>query len=290
MREIFHNPVMYVVRQTELGTGNGRTAVHGCNQPGNFIDMLRGKFMTCSHAAQQCLLGKLAHPDSILNRASFPVQRGTFRTAPYGDDIKVEIRGKPPVQPYFFLAVEPAFFQCREIEKTKIDGFLDLVDDPAGQNYPGDMGLQQLDVIDGMVIKRGVLQGVYQGHLVLQHGITPGYIHPHRASTGPPRAPGVPLDALHIQCLYHRLVTAINTRCTRVETVPLTPIQKYNNSLVVSLLTHLCRFNEEVVMKAGELCNREVITATRETTIPEAARLMRDHHVGSLVIVETTTA
>jgi len=39
-------------------------------------------------------------------------------------------------------------------------------------------------------------------------------------------------------------------------------------------------------MKAGELCNREVVTATRETTIPEAARLMRDHHVGSLVIVE----
>jgi len=39
-------------------------------------------------------------------------------------------------------------------------------------------------------------------------------------------------------------------------------------------------------MKAGELCNREVVTATRETIIPEAARLMRDHHVGSLVIVE----
>jgi CBS domain-containing protein len=40
-------------------------------------------------------------------------------------------------------------------------------------------------------------------------------------------------------------------------------------------------------MKAGDLCNREVITATRETTIPEAARMMRDHHVGSLVIVES---
>jgi signal-transduction protein with cAMP-binding, CBS, and nucleotidyltransferase domain len=39
-------------------------------------------------------------------------------------------------------------------------------------------------------------------------------------------------------------------------------------------------------MKAGELCNREVVTATRATTITEAARMMRDHHVGSLVIVE----
>ena len=41
-------------------------------------------------------------------------------------------------------------------------------------------------------------------------------------------------------------------------------------------------------MKAGELCNREVITARRDTTIPDAARLMRDHHVGSLVVVETS--
>jgi signal-transduction protein with cAMP-binding, CBS, and nucleotidyltransferase domain len=39
-------------------------------------------------------------------------------------------------------------------------------------------------------------------------------------------------------------------------------------------------------MKAGELCNREVVTASRQTSIREAARLMRDHHVGSLVIVE----
>jgi len=39
-------------------------------------------------------------------------------------------------------------------------------------------------------------------------------------------------------------------------------------------------------MKAGELCNREVVTARRGTTITEAARLMRDQHVGSLVVVE----
>jgi len=40
-------------------------------------------------------------------------------------------------------------------------------------------------------------------------------------------------------------------------------------------------------MKALELCNREVVTATRETSIFDAARLMRDHHVGCLVVVET---
>ena len=38
-------------------------------------------------------------------------------------------------------------------------------------------------------------------------------------------------------------------------------------------------------MNVGELCNREVVTAFRETGLIEAARLMREHHVGSLVVV-----
>ncbi|MEZ5541354.1 MAG: CBS domain-containing protein [Pseudomonadota bacterium] len=39
-------------------------------------------------------------------------------------------------------------------------------------------------------------------------------------------------------------------------------------------------------MKAGELCNRDVVTATRDMSMLEAARLMREHHVGCLVVVE----
>jgi len=39
-------------------------------------------------------------------------------------------------------------------------------------------------------------------------------------------------------------------------------------------------------MNAGERCNRQVVTATRETSITGAAQLMRDKHVGSLIIVE----
>ncbi|OGI57172.1 MAG: histidine kinase [Candidatus Muproteobacteria bacterium RBG_19FT_COMBO_61_10] len=39
-------------------------------------------------------------------------------------------------------------------------------------------------------------------------------------------------------------------------------------------------------MPIGEICNREVIFATRANTITEAAELMRHHHVGDLVVVE----
>lgn len=39
-------------------------------------------------------------------------------------------------------------------------------------------------------------------------------------------------------------------------------------------------------MKVGEVCNREVVTADRETTVTEAAKRMRHYHVGDLVVVE----
>ncbi|MBI5938420.1 MAG: CBS domain-containing protein [Betaproteobacteria bacterium] len=39
-------------------------------------------------------------------------------------------------------------------------------------------------------------------------------------------------------------------------------------------------------MTIGEICNREVVIAERNMDVPEAARLMRQHHVGTLVIVD----
>ncbi|ATJ81564.1 CBS domain-containing protein [Halomonas beimenensis] len=39
-------------------------------------------------------------------------------------------------------------------------------------------------------------------------------------------------------------------------------------------------------MKVGEACNRDVVVAEPHTEILDAAKLMRAHHVGDLVIVE----
>ena len=38
-------------------------------------------------------------------------------------------------------------------------------------------------------------------------------------------------------------------------------------------------------MNAGEICNREVVIARRDMRLGEAAKLMADYHVGSLVVV-----
>jgi CBS domain-containing protein len=40
------------------------------------------------------------------------------------------------------------------------------------------------------------------------------------------------------------------------------------------------------MMSISEFCRHEVVSATRETTVTEAAALMRKHHIGDVIIVE----
>jgi CBS domain-containing protein len=40
-------------------------------------------------------------------------------------------------------------------------------------------------------------------------------------------------------------------------------------------------------MKASEFCNREVVVVDKEATVADAARVMRELHVGSVIVVET---
>jgi len=50
------------------------------------------------------------------------------------------------------------------------------------------------------------------------------------------------------------------------------------------------RLNQEIrrvdIMAIGEICNREVVFVQRETTVLEASRLMRQYHVGDLVVID----
>lgn len=39
-------------------------------------------------------------------------------------------------------------------------------------------------------------------------------------------------------------------------------------------------------MPVSEICNREVVIVQRDSTVHEAAKLMRQHHVGDVVVVE----
>ena len=39
-------------------------------------------------------------------------------------------------------------------------------------------------------------------------------------------------------------------------------------------------------MDVGTLCNREVVFARRDTGLVEGAKLMREHHIGALVVLD----
>lgn len=45
-----------------------------------------------------------------------------------------------------------------------------------------------------------------------------------------------------------------------------------------------------ITHNAGEICNRIVVVAERRTPLVDAARRMREEHVGCLVVVDATTA
>lgn len=40
-------------------------------------------------------------------------------------------------------------------------------------------------------------------------------------------------------------------------------------------------------MSVGEVCKREVVFVSKDNTVVEAAKLMREHHVGALVVTES---
>jgi len=39
---------------------------------------------------------------------------------------------------------------------------------------------------------------------------------------------------------------------------------------------------------SGQICRREAVYATRETTLQDTAKLMRHHHVGTIVVIDST--
>jgi predicted transcriptional regulator len=41
-------------------------------------------------------------------------------------------------------------------------------------------------------------------------------------------------------------------------------------------------------MTIGEICTRNTVITTRDSTVAAAAQLMRRHHVGTLVVVDST--
>ena len=92
---------------------------------------------------QHAVLGQPPHVDGHLLEE--PRAAGPEAVAPQLDDAEIDVVRQPLVEPDLFLAEEPALLERGEVEEPEIDGLLDLVDGVAGQEDPGDVGLDELD-------------------------------------------------------------------------------------------------------------------------------------------------
>jgi CBS domain-containing protein len=50
--------------------------------------------------------------------------------------------------------------------------------------------------------------------------------------------------------------------------------------------TSISNAKERILMAIGDICKRDVAFAVRDTTVDAAAKLMRQYHVGSLVVID----
>ena len=84
------------------------------------------------------------------------------RVARYGHDAQIDLWRQPPVKADFLVAPMPPFFECAVIDKPQIDGFLDLVSVRSGQEYDGDVGLVDVNVVNRSGIGLRVAEGLDQ--------------------------------------------------------------------------------------------------------------------------------
>ncbi|MCY1178566.1 hypothetical protein D9M73_189220 [compost metagenome] len=106
---------------------------------------------------------ELAHLQYIFDGRAFAAQLRSLDAAGDGQHFEVQIVGQALVQAQFFSAKVFASLKAGEVEKTEIDRFLHFIGIGAGEQYPGNMGLDDLESLYWMRVEGRVLQGSDQG-------------------------------------------------------------------------------------------------------------------------------
>ncbi|MNY28219.1 hypothetical protein D3C86_1621800 [compost metagenome] len=127
------------------------------------VDVCGSQFAVGLQGAEQPGLGELAHFQYVFDGRAVTAQLRRFGAASHRQHFQVKIIGQALVQAQFFATEMLARFQGREVEETKIHRFLHFIGKVASQQYPGDVGLDELEPVYGMRVEGRVLQGGDQG-------------------------------------------------------------------------------------------------------------------------------
>src|SRR3990172_9500508 len=135
------------------------------------VDVYRLQFVAREHSIEPRLLGKLDHLDGVFDGRAGTVEPGGSGRAGDGNHAEVERFRQAPVQTQLLLAIEAAFVERAEIEKPEIDRFLDFVGVRAGEDDPGNMRFDRVNVPHRMVVAGGIEQRLNQGRKSVIHGM-----------------------------------------------------------------------------------------------------------------------
>ncbi len=118
---------------------------------------------------------ELAHDDDPVDDLAFAVEDRPIAVKGDGNCVEIDRRRQPPVEFDLGAAVLFAQLDGGKIEKTEVDRLLELVDDLSGQKDRRDVGLEEPNLIDRMVIERRLGKGVHECG-VIQGGLLGGKI------------------------------------------------------------------------------------------------------------------
>ena len=100
------------------------------------------------------------HLHRIFDRCSFSTNNRCTETAADRNYIEVDARRPAPIELELELAVVLAFFQRGVIEESELDRFLDLVGEVSGQQDPRDMGIENPNILDGMIVSAPLAKAI----------------------------------------------------------------------------------------------------------------------------------
>jgi hypothetical protein len=135
------------IAETLARPRRGQLALEVRQRAREILELRRFEPARLEPAVEPGVVGKAAHADRRLGlrlRRAHPPAAGRGARA---DEIEVELRREPAVEPKLLLAVMPASFPLAEIEEAEIQRLLELAGVLAGQEDPRDVCLDQLDAL-----------------------------------------------------------------------------------------------------------------------------------------------
>ena len=120
------------------------------NLLGHFVDVRSGQFAIGLQRAQQLALRELAHFQHVLDSRAFAAELRRVGAAGDRQYVQVQAFGQALVEAQLFIAEEFAATEFGEIKKAEVNRFFDLVGVRAGEDHPGNVGLDNLKPVDFM--------------------------------------------------------------------------------------------------------------------------------------------